>query len=123
MESGKKIVIICCFLLFSCMMAIHIVSAQIEYVNFQGIFVNGTTLYSQTYNLDSVKLFSKDVYPIKDNSMNQRVKNCTTTYRESTRRVCFINDSGWTDGGIVPEAILHPEVRQPNAVEPDELTV
>lgn len=75
--------LVCMSILF-----ISIASAQTQYVSFNGDFQEGSTLFSDSYSFDFVKLSGKDVYPIRDSSMNKRIKTCTTIYKEKTKRVC-----------------------------------
>ncbi|MDD5191950.1 MAG: hypothetical protein PHH54_05000 [Candidatus Nanoarchaeia archaeon] len=68
---------------------IPIIHAQPYSINveFNGNFINGTTLYSDVYIIDGY-LYGKDVYPIRDSSQNQRQKICEIYYKNKTKAEC-----------------------------------
>lgn len=79
----KKII-----LLIVSLFLLNSVLALDEYVTFNGNFNNGTTLYSDVYPSGIYSVYGTDVYPVIDNTQNQRQKVCTTYFREKRNRVC-----------------------------------
>lgn len=55
-------------------------------VFFNGEWVNGITLYSDTIHISNGYIFGKDVSPDRSTITQERV--CETTYKQKTRRVC-----------------------------------
>ena len=67
---------------------INVLALSPQNVHFNGVFQNGTTLYSDSLNIDDGYIFGRDVYPIRNNT---REKICEIKNRTKTERVCTNN--------------------------------
>ncbi len=61
--------------------------SAVQYVNFNGDFGNGSTLYSNTYFIQNFSIYGKDVYPVKNCSL----QNVTSTRKKSTFVTEYLN--------------------------------
>lgn len=73
------------------------VTATEENVIFNGDFLSNTTLYSNTSFFSQVNFTGRDVYPIRTSDQNIRIKNCTTQYRNDTKRMCVSEIIGYKE--------------------------
>ncbi len=84
--------------LLSIIFIISFIKAQPSFINveFNGNFVNGTTLYSDIYEIDGY-VYGKDVYPIK--SSVQSIKICENKTINVSQNVCMNKTIVRTIGG------------------------
>ncbi len=61
-------------------------AASINQVSFNGNFTNGTTLYSNSYDIINASLYGRDVYPIRTNCTNQ-------TYNVTVKKYSYENQN------------------------------
>lgn len=82
--------------LFATILGVTSVSASTDLVEFNGVFQEGTTLYSDTIQINGGDIWGKDAYPDKT-GLNERVKVCEIVNKTKKTRVCTTNEAGYVN--------------------------